>query len=83
MSAKVFHIPLITTVPELRFYAIVQRNPKPNDDAEKDHPGVKRYHSSEEMIKDEAVDLVIVTTTPETHFSLSKLALENSKNGMN
>lgn len=31
------------------------------------------------MVKDPAIDVVVVTTTPETHFSLCKLALENLK----
>lgn len=79
MSAKVFHIPLIATVPELKLYAIVQRNPKSDDDAEKDHSGIKRYHSTEDMVKDDNVDAVIVTTPPATHLELAKLALENGK----
>lgn len=81
MSAKVFHIPLVTAVPELNLYAIVQRSPKANDDAEKDHPGIKSYRSSEEMVKDRGVDVVIITTTPETHFDLAKLALGAGKHG--
>ena len=82
MSAKVFHIPLIVGVPELKLYAVVQRTPKPNDDPEKDHPGVKVYRSAEEMVKDEAVDVVLVLTTPDTHFDLAKLALRSGKHGM-
>ena len=81
MSAKVFHIPLIDVVPELKLYAIVQRSPKPDDDAEKDHPGVESYRSTEEMVKDPQVDVVVVTTIPDTHFELTKMALENGKHG--
>ena len=79
MSAKVFHIPLISAVPPFYLYAIVQRNPRPNDDAEKDHPGVKTYRSSEEMVRDPAIAVVVVTTIPTTHFELCKLALEHGK----
>ena len=82
MSAKVFHIPLITVVPEFKLYAIVQRNPKDGDDAEKDHPGIKSFRSTEEMLKDPAVGVVVVTTTPQTHFELTKLALEHGKHGI-
>ncbi|KAK2734890.1 hypothetical protein FQN55_002459 [Onygenales sp. PD_40] len=78
-SAKIFHIPFITVVPELKLYAVVQRTPKEDDNAEKDHPGIKSYRSTEEMVKDPAVDVVVVTTTPETHHSLAKLALEAGK----
>ncbi|KAI9830755.1 MAG: hypothetical protein M1819_005420 [Sarea resinae] len=80
MSAKVFHIPLILATPAFKLHAIVQRSPKPDDDAEKDHAGVKGYRSAEEMVKNSAVDVVVVTTTPESHFYLAKLALEAGKN---
>ena len=81
MSAKTFHIPLIVGIPDLKVYAIVQRTPKPNDDPEKDHPEAKVYRSAEEMVKDKAVDVVLVLTTPDTHFELAKLALKNGKHG--
>ncbi|KAI9727765.1 MAG: hypothetical protein M1834_008004 [Cirrosporium novae-zelandiae] len=79
LSAKIFHIPFVTTTPGLKLYAVVQRHPKPEDDAEKDHPGIKSYRSAEEMVKDPAVDLVIVSTTPNIHFEQTKLALEAGK----
>ena len=82
MSAKVFHIPLISVVPDFKLYAVVQRHPKPDDDAERDYPGIKSYRSTEEMVKDGEVDVVVVTTIPDTHFELTKLALENGKHGM-
>ncbi|KAJ5562426.1 hypothetical protein N7535_003121 [Penicillium sp. DV-2018c] len=78
-SAKIFHIPFVKEVPELNLYAIVQRTPKPDDDAEKDHAGVKSFRTTEEMVQDPAVDLVIITTAPDSHFDLCKLALEAGK----
>jgi len=81
MSAKVFHIPLIEFVPEFKFYAIVQRTPKSDDDAGKDHTGIETYTSSAELFKDSKVDVVVVTTTPESHFQLVKDALEAGKHG--
>jgi predicted dehydrogenase len=82
LSAKVFHIPLILTVPDFKLHAIVQRSPKPDDNAEKDHPGVKVWRSADEMVTDEGLDVVVVTTAPDTHPSLAKLALEAGKHGM-
>jgi len=79
LSAKVFHIPLILAVPEFKLYAIVQRSPKPDDDAEKDHPGVQVYRSTEDMVADEKLDVVVVTTIPDSHLALAKLALEAGK----
>lgn len=81
LSAKVFHIPLIEIVSRFKLHAVVQRNPKPEDDAEKDHPGVKVYRSAEEMLEDTSIDVVVVTTTPESHFQLTKAALESGKHG--
>ncbi|KAK2877305.1 hypothetical protein FQN49_001256 [Arthroderma sp. PD_2] len=79
MSAKVFHIPFISTLPEFNLYAIVQRTPSTSDDAQKDHPDSKVYRSVEDLVNDSAVDVVVVTTTPDSHFSLAKLALEAKK----
>lgn len=81
LSAKIFHIPFVKEVPELKLYAVVQRTPKPDDDAEKDHPGIKSYRSTEDMVKDAAVDVVIITTAPDSHYQLTKLALESGKHG--
>jgi predicted dehydrogenase len=79
MSAKVFHIPLIQVTPAFKLHAIVQRTPKPNDDAAKDHPSSKIYHSATEMFADPLIDIVVITTTPDTHFSFAKSALEFGK----
>ena len=79
MSAKVFHIPLIQVTPAFNLYAIVQRNPTPDNDASKDHPGIKLYRSSEEMVEDETVDVVVITTIPTSHFELCRLAMEQYK----
>lgn len=79
MSAKVFHIPLILSTPSMTLHSIVQRSPTPSNSAQKDHPSAKIYSSADEMISDPAISLIIVTTTPESHFSLCKSALEAGK----
>lgn len=79
LSAKIFNIPFIVPVPTLHLYGIVQRHPTPDDDAAKDFPGVRTWRSSEEMLQDEQVDVVVVTTIPGSHFDLAKTALEKGK----
>jgi predicted dehydrogenase len=79
MSAKVFHIPLIQVTPNFTLHSIVQRTPKPNDDASKDHPEAKIYNSADALIADPSLDIIVVTTTPDTHFSFTKAALEAGK----
>jgi predicted dehydrogenase len=79
MSAKVFHIPLILVTPSFKLHSIVQRTPKPTDDASKDHPTTKIYNSADTMFADPSIDIIVVTTTPDTHFSFTKAALEAGK----
>ena len=81
LSAKIFHLPFITCVPELHLYAIVQRTPKPDDDAEKDLPGIKVYRSVDDLLEDGEVDIVIVTAAPNQHFSLTQQVLMAGKHG--
>ncbi|KAI1612025.1 NAD binding Rossmann fold oxidoreductase [Exophiala viscosa] len=75
LSAKTFHIPFITAVEDFNLYAIVQRTPKPNDDASKDHPNIKLYHSTDDLFKDENVHVIVVTTAPDSHLQLAKAAM--------
>lgn len=82
MSAKVFHIPLIQVTPAFTLHSIVQRTPKPNDDASLDHPSAKIYRSSDGMFADPSIDVIVISTTPDTHFSFTKAALENGKHVM-
>jgi len=82
LSAKVFHIPFVNAAKDFKFHSVVQRTPKPDDDASKDHPDIKSYRSTEELVKDKDVDVVVVTTTPETHLQVAKLALEAGKHGV-
>lgn len=81
LSAKIFHIPFINHCSSVRLHAIVQRQPKKDDDCRVDWPGVKHYPSAEELVGDGSVDLVVVTTTPATHFALASLAIQAGKHG--
>jgi predicted dehydrogenase len=82
MSAKVFHIPLIQATSSFKLHSIVQRTPKPDDDASKDHPTAKIYHSADEIFADPSIDVIAITTTPDTHFSFTKSALESGKHAI-
>ncbi|KAI9785318.1 MAG: hypothetical protein M1839_000335 [Geoglossum umbratile] len=79
LSAKIFHIPLILSVPALKLYGVVQRHPKPDDDSEKDHAGIRSWRSAEEMLRDPEVDVVVVSTIPDTHVEFTRGALEAGK----
>ena len=79
MSAKIFHIPFITTTPHLRLHGIVQRSPKEGNSAPADYPHLKHYTSVNDLLADAEVDAVVITTTPDSHFELTKSALEAGK----
>ncbi|KAL7921311.1 NAD(P)-binding protein [Trichoderma austrokoningii] len=79
LSAKVFHIPFITTTPSLTLHSIVQRTPKPNDSAPADYPTLKHYTDATSLIADPDVDVIVVTTPPDNHFALTKAALQAGK----
>jgi predicted dehydrogenase len=79
MSAKVFHIPLILSTPSMILHSIVQRTPTPTNSASKDHPQAQIYNITDAMFADPSIDLIVITTTPDSHFALCKSALEAKK----
>ncbi|KAI9746671.1 MAG: hypothetical protein M1818_000385 [Claussenomyces sp. TS43310] len=79
LSAKVFHIPLIKVTPEFTLHSIVQRKPSPGSDASIDHPSAKIYTSAADMLADASIDLIVLTTPPNTHSPLARSALEAGK----
>ena len=81
LSAKIYQIPFIRAAKGLSLYAVVQRTPKANDDAEKDWPGIRSFRSTEQLIADPGVDVVVVTTAPDSHLELARLALNAGKHG--
>ncbi|KAK8154345.1 putative NAD binding Rossmann fold oxidoreductase [Phyllosticta citrichinensis] len=79
LSAKVFHIPFITQTSSLRLYAVLQRNPTADSDASHDHPGIQLFRDAATLLADPAVHVVVVTSLPDSHFELTKAALEAGK----
>ncbi|KAL3431018.1 oxidoreductase [Aspergillus tetrazonus] len=78
-SAKTFHIPFLLHNPVFHLYAIVQRAPRNGNSAVADFPHVKILNDAYDAIADRAVDVLIITSTNDTHFPLSKAALESGK----
>jgi len=57
----------------------MQRSPKAGNDAREDHPTSAHYATLDEIIRDDAIDLVVITTTPDSHFEITKQCLEHGK----
>lgn len=77
MSGKVFHAPLITAEPGLQLHSILQRN---SDSSLQDYPNVSIAKSFDELLQNPAIDLIVVNTPNEFHYSMTKAALEAGKN---
>lgn len=79
MSATIFHIPFITTTPTLKLHSILQRNPSSSSSAPRDHPDVKHFTSLDQFLADADLNVVVITTPPQTHFSFAQQALQAGK----
>ncbi|KAH8882288.1 NAD(P)-binding protein [Thozetella sp. PMI_491] len=79
LSAKVFHIPFLGMTDQLVLHSIVQRAPAEGNSAPHDYPAIKHFTSADQLIQDPEVDVVIVSTPPNSHFQLTKQALEAGK----
>ncbi|KAL4734666.1 oxidoreductase [Aspergillus similis] len=78
-SAKTFHIPFLLHNPGFHLHAIVQRAPRKGTSAVADFPHVRILNDAYDAIADGTVDVLIITSTNDTHFPLSKAALESGK----
>ena len=80
LAGRVFHAPFVSAVPGLRLKAIVQRS---GGSAAIAYPqqttGVRILRSVDEALLDPDLQLVVVATPNDTHFSLAKAALQAGK----
>jgi scyllo-inositol 2-dehydrogenase (NADP+) len=74
--AENFHAPLISVCEDLDLVAVVERN---QEKSKIKYPHVIVFKSLEELLASDVVDLVVIVTPNEYHFSQAKLALEAGK----
>ncbi|KAF2835394.1 putative NAD binding Rossmann fold oxidoreductase [Patellaria atrata CBS 101060] len=80
LSAKIFHIPFILALPsQFKLYGILQRNPTDTNSAASDHPDIKIWRDVPTMLADSAIDIVIISSIPDSHFEYAKASLEAGK----
>jgi len=77
MGGRVFHGPLTSSVEGLQFAAVVERT---TNKASERYPGIITYRSLPELLADESIGLVVVTTPSGTHFEIARQVLEAGKN---
>ncbi len=74
--AEKMHAPLISVCQALTLVASVERN---SNKCETLYPGVTTYRSLDELLEADRIDLVVITTPNEFHFSMAKKCLEAGK----
>jgi predicted dehydrogenase len=77
MAARVFHVPLISSVEGLELAAVVERH---TDQAAARYPHIITYRSLEEMLEDASLGLFVVATPSGTHFEIARQILNAGKN---
>lgn len=75
-SAKVFHLPFITAMEEFELTAILERS---SEESKKKYPSIRVAKSIEELVADDQVELVVITTPNETHVEYASKALKAGK----
>lgn len=76
MSGKLFHAPFVASHPGFNFNAVVERTAK---NAQTLFPGIKSYHSVDELLADPEIELVTINTPNYTHFDFAQKALRAGK----
>lgn len=73
LAGQAFHAPVIRGVQGMDLACIVERH---TDNAKKRYPKVRVARSLEEMLSDKTIDLCVVGTPNDSHFSYTKACLE-------
>jgi scyllo-inositol 2-dehydrogenase (NADP+) len=76
MATKVFHAPLICADPQMRLTHILKRS---GDEPRAAYPDVHIARTLDDLLKESALELVVVATPTATHFEIAAAALAASK----
>jgi len=72
MAARVFHAPIIESVPGLRLRKVVERHA---DDSRKRYPWVEVVGDHNILLRDDGIELVVIATPNASHFDLARQSL--------
>jgi predicted dehydrogenase len=76
ISSRTFHAPFLTTMPEFELVTVLERS---GDTAVQKYPAVRVVRTIEDLLKQDDIELVVITSPNETHFPYAKLAMEAGK----
>ncbi|WP_163833544.1 oxidoreductase [Spartinivicinus ruber] len=75
-SAQTFHLPFINYLKEFELTAISSSK---REQVLADNPDIQVYDTAEQLIQDDTIQLVIITSPNDTHYEFAKLALLSNK----
>jgi scyllo-inositol 2-dehydrogenase (NADP+) len=73
LAGQAFHAPMIRGVEGMELACVLERR---TDNAKKRYPEVRIARSLDEMLSDKSINLCVVATPNDTHFSYTKACLE-------
>lgn len=76
MAARVFHAPIIQSIPHLQLKKVVERH---GNQSSQDYPGVEVVRDTTILLQDEEIALVVITTPNISHFDLARQSLLANK----
>ncbi len=79
LGGKYFHAPFITNVPGFRLYKVRETNPQNIGHLKDTYGEIQVVADSDEILKDENVQLVVITTPNTYHYELASKALKSGK----
>lgn len=80
VAGQVFHAPIIVGIPDFVLYKVTARKEEQKVVLKAKYPEAIAVETVEDIINDPAVELVVIATSNDVHYSLTKQALEAGKN---
>jgi len=72
LAGQAFHAPMIRGVQGMELACVLERH---TNNAKARYPEVRIARTFDEMLSDKSIDLIVVATPNDTHFSYTKAAL--------
>lgn len=79
IGGHVFHAPFIAENDRLELYKVTARKPEQQKMLVERYPDAVGVLSADDIIHDPAVDIVVIATSNDVHFNLTKASLEEGK----
>ncbi|MET2983850.1 Gfo/Idh/MocA family oxidoreductase [Aureibaculum conchae] len=76
MSGQIFHAPFVELNPKFNLYGVLERT---KNIAQDKYPNIKTFRTLDELLQDDAIELIIVNTPNITHYDFTKKVIKAGK----